>query len=154
MANLLTEINNCEQCSLCKNMTVSPIAPQIFGKNPEILIIISGLVSSENDSSQSVLSLLDQKILEKIFKDLNKSFILTFQVKCITNKKYHTKQDIKSCNWIKKEIDLFKPKSIILMGPDKYNDVPDIKLYTESPKVIFASSIKTENFIKMLKAIL
>jgi len=154
MANLLTEINNCEQCSLCKNMTVSPIAPQIFGKNPEILIIISGLVSSENDTSQSVLSLLDQKILEKIFKDLNKSFIITFQVKCITNKKYHTKKDIKSCNWVKKEIELFKPKHIILMGPDKYNDVTNISLYAESPKVIFASSIKTENFIKMLKAIL
>ena len=95
MSGLRTLIQSCDKCELCKNMTVSPVAIEYFGKEPtDALIVVGSTVKEQNDLMQEVISGPNREIIKKIFAELNLSFAVTFLVKCITNKPTNSKRNV------------------------------------------------------------
>lgn len=154
MASLRTQIQNCEQCELCKNMTVSPVAIEYFGEPPvDVLVVVGGPVKEHNDKTQEVITGVDRKIMIDIFKKLNLSFALTFLVKCRTEKAQYNKRDVLACDWIHKEMDATRPKVVVGMGNLKYSDVKYDKIYP-SPSKVFENTFNQEWFISHLGSLI
>lgn len=133
MANIRTQIQECNQCPLYEKMTLSPVATEYFGTPPVVLIVIGTPTNSHNDESQEPIYGAEREILKKIFAASNLKFAVTKLVKCIS--KTNTKKLITTCDWVKKEIDHIKPKIVIGMGQFKYTTFW-CDLYTVSPSIL------------------
>lgn len=154
MSGLRTLIQSCDKCELCKNMSVSPVAIEYFGKEPtDVLIIVGSTVKEQNDLMQEVISGPNREIIKNIFTKLNLSFATTFLVKCITNKPINSKRNVVLCEWIKKEIDVVRPKYIIGMGDVKYADI-NFDLITKSPHLELGNKESTVMFSKKIERLL
>lgn len=113
ISGLRTRIQECTNCILHKNMEISPIASEIFGPNPKIMVVVSNRVSRLNDIEQNVLGPADRAALIKLFEKYKLDFKLTYLVKCISNKYYISPKHIKECS---KWIELERPKITIGFG--------------------------------------
>lgn len=154
MSGLRTLVQSCDTCSLCHNMSVSPVAIEYFGELPiDVLIVVGVLVKTENDVSQEVVMGPNREILRSIFEKYNLSFATTFLVKCKTDTKKYNKGDIKRCNWLKTEISTLKPKWKIGMGDLKYSDV-QFDLITHSPHTELGSAESIKRFCKKIESLI
>jgi uracil-DNA glycosylase len=140
-------------CPLYKNMCISPIAPEVFGENINILFIVSDVVKKENDDSQEVLSGPYRSIIDKLCKDIRINYALTFFTKCLSNKAYNKKETTECAKWIDLVIKSIRPQLIIAFGKriEKHKEIlnKDI-IYLDSIKVILDSSKRTDKLKKLI----
>lgn len=114
---LLTNLENCDKCSLGGFFGAKPIVPEL--KYPVELMVIGESPSKEESLlSSSYFDRHNKYIQDLIGKIFNNNFtyytylIKCFNEACLSNKK------IKTCkeNYLDQEIMLLKPKAIIYLG--------------------------------------
>lgn len=142
-------IQSCKNCALNKNMTVSPIATEIFGKNPLVLFVSSSKPNKNNDLSQEVLRTSNRMILSNICASVKIDYATTFLVKCAKNAAY-TANEIKICaRHISNECSALRIKSVLCLGKKSAllrTYLPEgVTIYTmDSPDIVFNNRSKLQ----------
>ena len=126
------EIQYCQKCPLYKNMTVSPIATEIFGENPRVLFVYMPAPNEKNDLSQEVIRGSNRAILAKICSSLQLDYAVTFLIKCTKNGNYK-KSEIKNCsNHILNECRFLGIQNLVIMGVTYKEIIMETALSVES----------------------
>lgn len=142
-------IQSCKNCPLNKNMTVSPIATEIFGKKPLVLFVSSSKPNKSNDLSQEVLRISNRMILSNICASIKIDYATTFLVKCTKDTAY-TASEIKICaRHIGNECSALKIKSVICLGKKSALIRPHlpegVTIYTmDAPDIVFNNTSKLQ----------
>lgn len=162
MISIRDDIQSCQKCPLYHNMSVSPIATEIFGPNPLVLFLCTSDPKEKNDLSQQVLSEANRAILKNVCAVVGVDYATTFLVKCIRggNAKGYTKNQIKDCSaHIFNECKLLGVKSLVIMGTNnlKHFDPAGVNVpnqYTTSaPNILFNNKQELNKLTSYLRGI-
>jgi uracil-DNA glycosylase len=161
--NVREEIQSCEKCMLYKNMTISPVATEIFGKKPVVMFICSSSPKEKNDLSQEVITGTNRAILANMCDSLKIDYATTFLMKCKKNSSY-TKNEIKKCSThIFNECRSLGIRHLVVMGKPAQETILDIKLstgdyffepiITSAPNILFNNTVQINNLRSQLKTV-
>lgn len=144
LENLYKEIKNCKKCRLWK--TRKNAVPGEGNSNAEIMIIGQAPGKEEDKSGKPFIGRAG-KLLDDAFLKLNKKredFFITSILKCFPPANRKPKQDeIKAClPYTLKQIEIIKPKAILLLGEIATNALLGISFKEAKGKFIEKNGIK------------
>lgn len=117
----------CEACSLCRQPNIGTVRISGTGNSTSPIMVVLGRSTREDDRSGRAF----QGTANQFFKNILKSAAInpdncyfTNTVKCVQfgEDKEVAKESFQACTktWLKREIDLIKPKVILALGNDAY----------------------------------